>query len=77
MGRPLPETGTDAEEVLRDLVRDVEGGLVGSTTGRFFGWVIGGTMRVMRVSVCNWRTTDGDVEQTLAAVRRALVAARA
>ena len=27
-----------------DLARDVEGGLLGSTGGRFFGWVIGGTL---------------------------------
>jgi len=31
----------------------------------------------MRVSVCNWRTTDRDVEETLACVRDALAATRA
>jgi hypothetical protein len=26
-------------------VRDTEGGILGSSNGRFFGWVIGGTLR--------------------------------
>jgi aromatic-L-amino-acid decarboxylase len=42
--RPLAEHGTDAAEVIDDLVRDAEGGILGSSGGRFFGWVIGGTM---------------------------------
>ena len=42
LGGPLPETGLPAVEVIDDLVRDVEGGLLHSTGGRFFGWVIGG-----------------------------------
>jgi hypothetical protein len=36
----------------------------GSTTWR--------GMRVMRISVCNWRTDENDVERTIAAVDRAL-----
>jgi glutamate/tyrosine decarboxylase-like PLP-dependent enzyme len=42
--RPLPQSGTDPAQVIDDLVRDVEGGIIGSTGGRFFGWVIGGTL---------------------------------
>ncbi len=42
--RPLPHSGTDSAQVIDDLVRDVEGGIIGSTGGRFFGWVIGGTL---------------------------------
>ena len=42
--RPLPHSGTDPAQVIDDLVRDVEGGIIGSTGGRFFGWVIGGTL---------------------------------
>jgi len=42
--RALPENGTDAAEVIDDLVRDSEGGILGSHSGRFFGWVIGGTL---------------------------------
>jgi len=44
LGRPLQDDGTDAAEVVRDLVRDVDGGLIGSAAGRFFGWVIGGAL---------------------------------
>jgi hypothetical protein len=29
-------------------------------------------MRVMRVSVCNWATTDGDIDASIAAVRQAM-----
>ncbi|CCE07759.1 Pyridoxal-dependent decarboxylase (fragment) [Bradyrhizobium sp. STM 3843] len=43
-GKPLPESGTDAAEVIDDLVRDAEGSLLGCNGGRFFGWVIGGTL---------------------------------
>ena len=32
---------------------------------------------VLRISVSNWRTTDEDVERTLAAVRRVLAEVRA
>jgi glutamate/tyrosine decarboxylase-like PLP-dependent enzyme len=42
--RPLLHSGTDPAQVIDDLVRDVEGGIIGSTGGRFFGWVIGGTL---------------------------------
>jgi glutamate/tyrosine decarboxylase-like PLP-dependent enzyme len=41
---PLPEVGVDAVDVLRDLVRDSEDGLVGAGGPRFFGWVIGGSL---------------------------------
>ncbi|MGJ5037239.1 pyridoxal phosphate-dependent decarboxylase family protein [Bradyrhizobium sp. HKCCYLRH3059] len=44
LGRALSSDGVAAERVIDDLVRDVEGGILGSTSGRFFGWVIGGTM---------------------------------
>jgi glutamate/tyrosine decarboxylase-like PLP-dependent enzyme len=44
LAKPLLEEGIDATEVVSDLVRDVEGGLIGSAGGRFFGWVIGGAV---------------------------------
>ncbi len=46
LARALPETGMSPEAVVDDLVRDTEGGLMGSNSGRFFGWVIGGTLPV-------------------------------
>src|SRR2546429_7027171 len=42
--RPLPHAGTDPIQVIDDLARDTEGGIIGCTGGRFFGWVIGGTL---------------------------------
>ena len=42
--KPLPESGVPATEVIADLLRDVEGGLIGTAGGRFFGWVIGGAV---------------------------------
>lgn len=44
MSKPLASEGIPPEQVLLELVRDVEGGLTGSAGGRFFGWVIGGSI---------------------------------
>jgi aromatic-L-amino-acid decarboxylase len=38
----------------------------------FFGATTWRGQRAMRVSVCNWRTTDEDVERAIAAVSRVL-----
>src|SRR5260370_42299055 len=46
ISRPLPAGPTDPVEIIDDLVRDVDGGLVGSTGGRFFGFGIGGALPV-------------------------------
>ena len=37
----LPDEGVDATQVVEELARDVEGGLIGNAGGRFYGWVIG------------------------------------
>jgi glutamate/tyrosine decarboxylase-like PLP-dependent enzyme len=58
LARPLPEAGTDATTVIDELVRDTEGGLMGSTSGRFFGWVIGGTLPV--AIAADWLTSTWD-----------------
>jgi glutamate/tyrosine decarboxylase-like PLP-dependent enzyme len=42
--RPLADDGLPAEQVVSELIRDVDGGLIGSAGGRFFGWVIGGAV---------------------------------
>lgn len=44
VARPLPSEGIPADEAVAELVRNVEGGLLGSAGGRFFGWVIGGVL---------------------------------
>jgi glutamate/tyrosine decarboxylase-like PLP-dependent enzyme len=42
--RTLADEGVPPQQVIEELVRDVEGGLLGSAGGRFFGWVIGGVL---------------------------------
>lgn len=44
INKPLANEGTPPPQVVEELVRDVEGGLLGSAGGRFFGWVIGGAL---------------------------------
>ena len=44
LARPLPDRGTPAPQVIDELVADAAGGLMGSQGGRFFGWVIGGSL---------------------------------
>ena len=56
--KPLPEAGVPAEQVIDALVRDVEGGILGSAGGRFFGWVIGGALPV--AVAADWLTSAWD-----------------
>ena len=58
LGGPLPETPANAMEVIDNLVRDTAGGLLGSTSPRFFGWVIGGTLPVALAA--DWLTSTWD-----------------
>jgi glutamate/tyrosine decarboxylase-like PLP-dependent enzyme len=44
LARPLGRDGVAPERVIEDLVADVAGGLLGTGSGRFFGWVIGGAL---------------------------------
>jgi glutamate/tyrosine decarboxylase-like PLP-dependent enzyme len=55
---PLPEEGVDPGTVLDDLARDVDAGLLGSAGGRFFGWVMGGT--VPAAVAADWLTSTWD-----------------
>ncbi len=41
---PLSDEGIPPDRVIAELLRDVQGGIMGSSGGRFFGWVIGGTV---------------------------------
>ncbi|GAA1512833.1 pyridoxal phosphate-dependent decarboxylase family protein [Agromyces terreus] len=43
LGRELPGTGADADEVVAALAAAIEPGLMTMQSSRFFGWVIGGT----------------------------------
>ena len=56
--KPLTADGVPADQVIADLVRDVEGGIIASTGGRFFGWVIGGS--VPAAVAADWLTSAWD-----------------
>jgi len=44
LGKRLADEGLPPEQVINELVCDVEGGIMTSAGGRFFGWVIGGAL---------------------------------
>ncbi len=44
MAKPLSRYGLPAEQVVSELAADVDGGLHGVASGRFFAWVIGGSL---------------------------------
>jgi glutamate/tyrosine decarboxylase-like PLP-dependent enzyme len=44
LSKPLTNDGMPPEQVIAELARDVQGGLIGTGSGRFYGWVIGGTV---------------------------------
>jgi glutamate/tyrosine decarboxylase-like PLP-dependent enzyme len=58
LSRPLPERGTPAGQVVDELVADAAGGLMGTQSGRFFGWVIGGGLP--SAMAADWLTTAWD-----------------
>jgi glutamate/tyrosine decarboxylase-like PLP-dependent enzyme len=58
LAKPLGANGLPPEQVIDELVRDVAGGIVGSAGGRFFGWVIGGT--VPAALGADWLTSTWD-----------------
>jgi glutamate/tyrosine decarboxylase-like PLP-dependent enzyme len=58
LAKPLPHTGLASEDVINELVRDVEGGILGSGSGRFFGWVIGGALPA--AIAADWLTSAWD-----------------
>jgi len=44
LDRPVTDAGVEAATVINDLVADARDGIIGSASGRFFGWVIGGSV---------------------------------
>jgi glutamate/tyrosine decarboxylase-like PLP-dependent enzyme len=42
--KPLPCESLGPEQVLRELVEDTRGGIIGSAGGRFFAWAVGGAL---------------------------------
>ncbi len=62
---PLSDEGLPAEQVVAELVRDAEPGIVASSGGRFFGWVIGGALP--SALAADWLTVAWDQNAALAA----------
>ena len=56
--KPLNSNGMPAEQVIDELVADTAGGIVGSAGGRFFGWVIGGSLPAALAA--DWLTSAWD-----------------
>ncbi len=55
---PMPEEGQEASQVISDLVRNAEPGIVASTGPRYFGYVIGGSLPV--ATAADWLTSLWD-----------------
>ncbi|HEX3641375.1 MAG TPA: aminotransferase class V-fold PLP-dependent enzyme, partial [Ktedonobacteraceae bacterium] len=62
-GRWLPDAGIEAAQVIDELVADVTGGMIGSAGGRFFGWVIGGSLPAALAA--DWLTATWDQNAAL------------
>ena len=61
--KDLQEVSLSPEDVLVELVSDVEGSIVGSAGGRFFGWVIGGSLP--SALAADWLTAAWDQNAAL------------
>jgi glutamate/tyrosine decarboxylase-like PLP-dependent enzyme len=55
---PLHDSGLPAADIINQLAAAVEGGLLGSAGGRFFGWVIGGSLP--SALAADWLTSAWD-----------------
>ena len=58
LARPLPVEGVAADDVVDALAEGVEGGIIGSAGGRFYAWVIGGS--VPSAVAADWLTSAWD-----------------
>jgi glutamate/tyrosine decarboxylase-like PLP-dependent enzyme len=58
LAKPLDAAGVDAEQVIQDLAVDVSGGLHTTGSGRFFAWVIGGSLPAALAA--DWLTSAWD-----------------
>ena len=63
LGGPLPETGTADEEVVAELIAGGEPGVVGTQTGRYFGFVIGSALPA--AVAADWLATAWDQNAAL------------
>jgi glutamate/tyrosine decarboxylase-like PLP-dependent enzyme len=73
LAKAFPAAERDPEQVISELISDVEGGILGSTSGRFFGWVIGGTLPVALAADWLTSTWDQNAASNLTAPAEAVV----
>lgn len=60
---PLPTKGTDSITVIDQLVANTRDGLIGSSSGKFFAWVIGGEIPASLAA--DWLTSTWDQNAAL------------
>jgi glutamate/tyrosine decarboxylase-like PLP-dependent enzyme len=58
LARPLADEGAPPTQVIEDLVSDSAGGIVASAGGRFYSWVVGGS--VPAALAADWLTSAWD-----------------
>jgi len=63
LGKQLNTKSLTGEQVIDELVTDVEGGLLSNTGGRFFAWVMGGTIPAGLAA--DWLTSTWDQNAAL------------
>ncbi|MCW2669866.1 MAG: pyridoxal-dependent decarboxylase, partial [Frankiales bacterium] len=72
LGGPLPDVPTDPAEVVELLAKEAEAGLMAIPSGRFFGWVIGGTLPAALAA--DWLVSAWDQNAGLRAITPAAAA---
>jgi glutamate/tyrosine decarboxylase-like PLP-dependent enzyme len=72
LGGPLPEVGLDVAKVIDELANGAEPGLMAIQSGRFFGWVMGGTLPAALAS--DWLVSAWDQNAGLRFATPAVVA---
>ena len=73
LGGDLPDGPTDPADVIDDLVAGVEPGLMAIGSGRFFGWVMGGTLPAALAA--DWLVSAWDQNAGMRAATPGVVAA--
>lgn len=58
LGGPMPKKGTNSTQVIDDLIENTKGGHINSVSGRFFAWVVGGTLP--SALAADWMTSVWD-----------------
>ncbi len=58
IAKPLPRRGLPAQQVVGELAADVDGGLHAVASGRFFAWVVGGSLPAALAA--DWLTSAWD-----------------